>query len=131
MSMVLPCAVIPVYNHERTIAAVLQGVQRHGLPVFLVDDGLATGFTMRAAIGALHEYGARRVVVAVPVGAEESCNEISREVDDLICPFLPAPFHAVGLWYKNFEPTNDQEVQDCLAAALVNRGTAHATASRR
>jgi predicted phosphoribosyltransferase len=86
---------------------------------------------MRAAIGALREYGARRVVAAVPVGAEESCADISREVDDLICPFLPNPFHAVGLWYKNFEPTTDQEVQDCLAAALVNRETVHAGASRR
>jgi putative phosphoribosyl transferase len=99
--------------------------------VFLIDDGLATGFTMRAAIGALREYGARRVVAAVPVGAEESCGEISCEVDDLICPFLPDPFHAVGLWYKNFGATTDQEVQDCLAAALVNRETAHAEASRR
>jgi putative phosphoribosyl transferase len=98
----------------------------HGRLVLLIDDGLATGFTMRAAVVALREYGARRLVVAVPVGPEETCAELVHEVDHLICPFVPDPFHSVGLWYRNFEPTTDQEVQDCLAAAVSNKEAAHA-----
>ena len=135
---ITPLQIAEVADRETSELRRREALYRVGRPpldvqgsvVFLVDDGLATGFTMRAAIGALREYGARRVVAAVPVGAEESCDEISREVDDLICPFLPDRFHAVGLWYKNFEPTTDQEVQDCLAAALVNRETAHASVGR-
>ena len=97
----------------------------YGRFVFLVDDGLATGFSMRAAVGALRDYAPQRLVVAVPVGAKDTCAQLVREVDSLICPFSPDPFHAVGLWYKNFEPTTDLEVQDCLAAASVNQ-EAHA-----
>jgi putative phosphoribosyl transferase len=86
--------------------------------VILVDDGLATGFTMRAAIAAVRERGPRRLVVAVPVGAPETCAEIAHEVGALICPLQPKPFHAVGLWYRNFQPTTDTEVQECLAVEV-------------
>jgi predicted phosphoribosyltransferase len=97
-----------------------------GRVTILVDDGLATGFTMRAAIGALRDYGAERLIVAVPVASEDACVAIVNEADALICPFLPDPFHAVGLWYRNFEPTSDREVQECLAAAVLNHEAAHA-----
>ena len=97
-----------------------------GRVTFLIDDGLATGFTMRAAIGALREHGAKRLIVAAPVGSEDACTDILPEVDALICPFLPEPFHAVGRWYRNFETTPDREVQECLAAAAANSDTAHA-----
>jgi putative phosphoribosyl transferase len=92
----------------------------------LVDDGLATGFTMRAAIAAVRERGPRRLVVAVPVGAVETCAEIEREVGTLICPLQPDPFHAVGLWYHDFTPTTDDEVRECLAASALNYQAAHA-----
>lgn len=83
----------------------------------LVDDGLATGFTMRAAIGAVRALGARQLIVAAPVGAPDTCEQLAREVDRLICPFQPDPFDAVGLWYDDFAPTTDEEVRECLAAA--------------
>jgi putative phosphoribosyl transferase len=91
----------------------------------LVDDGLATGFTMRAAIAAVRERGPQRLVVAVPVGAVETCAELEREVGLLVCPLQPDPFHAVGLWYRDFTPTTDEEVRECLIASSVNYQAAH------
>jgi predicted phosphoribosyltransferase len=89
-----------------------------GRVVYLVDDGLATGFTVRAAIGALREYGARQLIVAVPVAGEEICEEIAPEVNAVICPFVPDRFCSVAHHYVHFEPTSDREVCECLAAAL-------------
>jgi len=93
--------------------------------VVLVDDGLATGFTMRAALAAMRESRPQRVVVAVPVGAVDTCREIEHEADTLICPLQPEPFQAVGLWYRDFTPTSDEEVRDCLAAAAQNYELSH------
>ncbi|MDO8542174.1 MAG: phosphoribosyltransferase [Opitutaceae bacterium] len=103
----------------------------HGRVAIIVDDGLATGFTMRAAIAAVRERGPLRLVVAVPVGAVETCEELSHEVGTLVCPFQPDPFHAVGLWYQDFTPTSDDEVHRCLAAAATNHGAAHGSSRRR
>lgn len=89
-----------------------------GRAVVLVDDGLATGATMRAAIAALRQEGVASITVAVPVGSAETCEEICREVDRLICPLQPEAFHAVGLWYDDFSPTTDEDVCDCLMAAM-------------
>jgi len=86
-----------------------------GRPIVVVDDGLATGFTMRAAIAALRRAGCHNLTVAVPVGARSTCAEIADEVETLVCPLQPEPFHAVGLWYDNFTPTEDEEVCECLA----------------
>lgn len=86
-----------------------------GRSVVVVDDGLATGFTMRAAIAALRRAGARHLTVAVPVGSRQACAEIAEEVETLVCPLQPEPFHAVGLWYDNFTPTEDSEVCECIA----------------
>lgn len=88
-----------------------------GRTVILVDDGLATGSTMRAAIAALGRMGAAGIVVAVPVAAAETCAEIGREVDAIVCAATPEPFYAVGLWYKDFSQTTDEEVRALLAAA--------------
>jgi predicted phosphoribosyltransferase len=88
-----------------------------GKTVILVDDGLATGSTMRAAVAALRLEGVRRLVVAVPTGAPETCDEIGALVDDLICAITPEPFQAVGLWYEDFGQTTDEEVRDLLAAS--------------
>jgi predicted phosphoribosyltransferase len=80
---------------------------------------------MRAAIAANRQRGAARLMVAVPVGAADTCHDIAREVDLLVCPLQPESFMAVGYWYKDFAPTTDDEVRECLAAALANEQVAH------
>jgi putative phosphoribosyl transferase len=89
----------------------------HGVTVVLVDDGLATGSTMRAAIGTLRKHSPERVVVAVPVGAEDTCVEIAKEADALICPLQPPVFFSVSEWYRDFTQTTDDQVREYLAAA--------------
>lgn len=84
--------------------------------VLLVDDGLATGSTMRAAIAAVRAQEPRAVRVAVPVGAADSCERIALEADDALCLFTPEPFHAVGLWYAHFDQVSDDTVRALLAA---------------
>ncbi len=88
-----------------------------GRTVILVDDGLATGATMYAAVEALRQQQPARIVVAVPIAAPETCAELSGEVDDIVCAVTPQPFYAVGLWYEDFSPTTDDEVRDLLAQA--------------
>jgi len=88
-----------------------------GRTVILIDDGLATGSTMRAAIAALKKEGANRVVVAVPVAPPEACEALRAQVDDVVCAVTPEPFRAVGLWYSDFSQTTDGEVRDLLARA--------------
>lgn len=83
----------------------------------LVDDGLATGSTMRAAAQALRQEHAVQIVVAVPVAPPETCAEFRAEVDDVVCALTPDPFYAVGLWYADFAQTTDEEVHDLLRRA--------------
>jgi putative phosphoribosyl transferase len=85
--------------------------------VILVDDGLATGATMRAAVAGLRRQEPARVVVAVPIAAAETCAELQAEADEVICALTPRPFHSVGLWYQDFTQTTDDEVRDLLARA--------------
>ena len=85
-----------------------------GRTIILIDDGLATGSTMRAAIAALRQQHPARIVVAVPVGAPETCAEFQDEADEAICALTPEPFYAVGLWYGDFTQTTDKEVRDLL-----------------
>lgn len=85
--------------------------------VILVDDGLATGASMRAAVAALRKLGPARVVAAVPVAARQTCALLAREVDEFVCARIPEPFHAVGQWYEDFSQTSDQEVGDLLRQA--------------
>jgi predicted phosphoribosyltransferase len=82
--------------------------------VILVDDGLATGSSMRAGVQALRQEGAGRIVVAVPVAAPETCDAFREIADDIICAETPEPFRAVGLWYDDFSQTTDEEVHDIL-----------------
>jgi putative phosphoribosyl transferase len=84
--------------------------------VILVDDGLATGSTMRAALAGLRQLSPRQLVVGVPVAAPETCQELSNEADDVVCAAMPQPFHSVGLWYRDFSQTTDQEVRELLEA---------------
>jgi putative phosphoribosyl transferase len=83
--------------------------------VILVDDGLATGSTMRAAVAAVRQSAPARVVVAVPTGAPSTCAALQAEADEVVCLITPEPFRAVGLWYADFRPTTDEEVVDLLA----------------
>jgi predicted phosphoribosyltransferase len=85
--------------------------------IILVDDGLATGATMRAAIRALRQRGVARIVVAVPVGPPETCREVEEEADELVCAMSPESFHAVGQYYEDFSQTSDDEVRELLARA--------------
>ena len=89
--------------------------------VVLVDDGLATGSTMLAAVQAVRTQRPRRIVVAVPVASREACDTLRREADDCVCVATPDPFYGVGLWYQNFNQTTDDEVQQLLAAARAAR----------
>src|SRR5258708_32876503 len=86
-----------------------------GRTVILVDDGLATGATMRAAIMALRQLQPARIVAAIPTASPETCEELKAEVDDIVCAITPEPFLAVGHWYEDFSQTTDEEVRDLLA----------------
>lgn len=87
----------------------------HGQTAILVDDGLATGSTMLAAVGHARELGARSVIVAVPVGSGQACGRLRREADDVVCLAVPEQFYAVGEWYRDFRQVSDSEVQHQLA----------------
>jgi predicted phosphoribosyltransferase len=88
-----------------------------GRIAILVDDGLATGSTMRAAVLAVRRLRPARVVVAVPVGAWQTCQVLDEVADEVVCPFTPEPFRAVGQWYADFSQTTDEEVRQLLALA--------------
>lgn len=85
--------------------------------VILVDDGLATGSTMRAAVQALKKQNPQRIVVAVPVAAPETCEDFQPLVDEVICLYTPDPFMAVGRWYDDFTQTHDAQVREILERA--------------
>ena len=91
-----------------------------GNTVILVDDGLATGSTMRAAVTALRKQRPARIVVAVPVASPEACAEIGSEVDEIVCAATPTPFLGVGRWYRDFSQTTDEEVHELLAHARAS-----------
>jgi predicted phosphoribosyltransferase len=89
-------------------------VDLHGRTVLLVDDGLATGSTMKAAVQAVRARGPGRIVVAVPVGAADTCRELAAVADEVVCARTPRDFRAVGLWYRDFSQTTDEEVRELL-----------------
>ncbi len=94
-----------------------------GRTVIIVDDGLATGSTMRAAVQALRGQQPERIVVAVPVGARETCDSLQREVDTMcVCAIAPQLFDGVGRWYRDFSQTTDEEVRELLARAAQIQG---------
>jgi predicted phosphoribosyltransferase len=102
---------------ERREQAYREGRTRvplDGRTVLLIDDGLATGSTMKAAVKAIKAHRPNRVVVAVPVGASETCDELSDVADEVVCARTPPHFRAVGQWYVDFSQTTDAEVRDLL-----------------
>jgi len=105
---------IELERRERAYRGSRPPLDVSGRTAILVDDGLATGSTMRAACAALRRLGPRRIVVAVPVAAQDTCREFAREVDLIVCLRTPEPFQAVGLWYEDFSQTTDEEVHALL-----------------
>jgi putative phosphoribosyl transferase len=106
-----------VERREREYRGDRPPLAPQGKVVILVDDGLATGATMRAAALAVRRLGPKSIVVAVPVAADQTCSEFRGDVDEIVCAFTPAPFYAVGLWYEDFEQTSDEEVRELLQEA--------------
>ena len=104
-------------RRERLYRGAKPPLSLHGRTVILVDDGLATGSTMRAAALAARQQGAGRIVVAVPVAAPETVESLRGEVDEVVCVATPVPFRAVGLWYDDFDQVSDDQVRTLLAAA--------------
>ena len=113
-----------IERRERLYRARRPAVEVQGRTLILVDDGLATGATMRAAVTALRQRRPARVVVAVPTAAPETCADLRTEVDEVVCACTPEPFYAVGLWYDDFTQVSDEEVRDLLAAAARGHDTA-------
>lgn len=94
----------------------------HGRTVIIVDDGMATGSTMRAAVQALRQRQPEKIVIATPVGARETCESFSGEVDTVcVCAITPEPFDGVGLWYRDFDQTSDDNVRRLLANAVPSQ----------
>jgi len=112
-------------RREREYRQGRQLIELRDRVAILVDDGLATGATMRAAVQAVRAYKPARVVVAVPVGAQETCSEFADITDETVCARTPEPFNAVGLWYRDFSQTTDEEVRALLRrhAERVHTGT--------
>jgi predicted phosphoribosyltransferase len=104
-------------RRERLYRGNAPALNLRGREVIVVDDGLATGSTMRAAVQAIRLQHPARVVVAVPVGAEDTCDLLRAEADEVVCVATPWPFRAVGLWYQDFPQATDQEVHELLQEA--------------
>ena len=92
-----------------------------GRTAILVDDGVATGSTMRAAVTSLRQKGPREIVVAVPVASRYICDELQEEADETLCLYTPLDFFAVGQWYREFSQTSDEEVRTLLEGAAKQR----------
>ncbi len=90
----------------------------HGREVIVVDDGLATGSTMMAAVRALRQQHAKRIIVAVPVSPKDTRDALRREADEVVCLSTPEPFYSVGTWYEDFTQVTDREVQHALSPAV-------------
>jgi putative phosphoribosyl transferase len=112
-------------RRERAYRGSLPPPDVRGRVVILVDDGLATGSTMRAAVAALEQPRPARIVVAVPVGAQETCDAFRGQVDEIVCAATPEPFYAVGYWYEDFAQTTDEEVRELLAARSEAAPSSH------
>ena len=98
-----------LYRGERSPRTI------QGKTIILIDDGIATGSTMRAAIAALRQIGPTNIIVAAPVASADTCRELSAEADEVICAETPETFFAISQFYRKFDQTTDEEVRDLLA----------------
>ncbi|HEX6270649.1 MAG TPA: phosphoribosyltransferase [Anaerolineales bacterium] len=110
-------------RRERTYRGDRPAPEVRGHTVILIDDGLATGASMRAAVAGLRAQGPAQIVVAVPTAAPETCAALEPEVDEIVCAMTPEPFYGVGRWYEDFSQTTDEEVRLLLEEA--NRQLQH------
>lgn len=101
-------------RREKAYRADLPSLEVTGKTVILIDDGLATGATMRAAAVALKQQNLQQLVVAVPVASPETCAEFREEVDVIVCAVTPRPFYGVGMWYEDFSQVADDQVRELL-----------------
>jgi putative phosphoribosyl transferase len=106
-----------VARRERAYRGDRAPVDVAGQTVILVDDGLATGSTMTAAVVGIREFAPKRIVVAVPIASPSTCEKLATQVDEMICAATPEPFDSVGAWYADFEQTSDSAVRALLEAA--------------
>ncbi|HVT62191.1 MAG TPA: phosphoribosyltransferase [Legionellaceae bacterium] len=97
-----------LYRGNRTFPTL------NGKTIILVDDGIATGATMQAAVSSLRKHTPASIIIAVPVAAQETCEEMAKIVDQVICPLQPIHFYAVGMWYEHFSQVSDKEVIELL-----------------
>ena len=111
---------IELERRERQYRGGRPALDVSGRTVILVDDGLATGSTMRAAAAALRVRNAKRIIVAVPVAARSNCDQLRDEGLEVVCPNTPEPFLAVGQWYRDFSQTSDEEVRELLQRAALD-----------
>jgi putative phosphoribosyl transferase len=107
-------------RRERLYRGDRPDIDLQGRTVILVDDGLATGATMWAAVVAVQKQQPARIIIAVPIAAPETCQLLANEVDEVVCISTPSPFYSVGSWYEDFPQTTDEEVRNLLAKAANN-----------
>jgi putative phosphoribosyl transferase len=119
-----------IERQERAYRRGLQAATVRGRPIVVVDDGLATGASMRAAIAYLRTSGATRITVAVPTGSPETCDELRQDADEVFCLSAPSGFFAIGQSYDDFSHTTDDEVCDLLARASKRREGPHSALQR-
>jgi predicted phosphoribosyltransferase len=117
-------------RREKIYRGKQPSIEVKGKSVIVVDDGLATGSTMTAAIAALRQMGPEKIIVAVPTAAPSVCAQMREIADECICATMPVPFRAVGMWYEDFSQTSDDEVHDLLERARRQYAQQH-TRSRR
>jgi putative phosphoribosyl transferase len=120
---------IELERRERLYREGRPAIPVKGRTVVLVDDGLATGAPMLAASRALRPQSAKHIIVGVPVAARQTCDEIRREADEVICVATPHPFGAVGIWYEDFTQTSDEDVRKLLEEAAHESRSAHSYSS--
>ncbi len=110
-------------RRERLYRGARPPVPVEGRTVLLVDDGIATGATMRAAVAALRKLNPARIVVAAPAAAPQACEALAADADEVVCGFTPEPFYSVGLWYDDFSQNSDEEIRELLERAACDRRT--------
>jgi putative phosphoribosyl transferase len=112
---------IELARRERAYRDDIPSPSHKGAHVILIDDGIATGSTMLAAVRALRKENVAEIIVAVPVAAAAVCNQLLLEVDSIVCAATPEPFQAVGIWYEDFSQTTDEEVRQLIKRTARQR----------